>query len=1619
MPLDPVDTTETIRRDYLRYLSTTFGLKNDRLQRALKRGLEQGSFVKGPLLEATPPFKTGRNPKQLVDEGILSRGMEELNPLDLPLQRPLYVHQEEAIRKLVEGKRNVVVSTGTGSGKTEAFLIPILNHIFRQREADKLGPGVRALLLYPMNALANDQLKRLRTLLKYCPDITFGRYTGETRPGEREARELHVRMFDAEPAVNELVSREQMRRTPPHILLTNYAMLEYLLMRPLDTPFFDGDLAEDWRFIVLDEAHTYGGARGIEMAMLLRRLKDRVTGSEQGRLQCIATSATLGRGEDDFPYIARFAGNLFTEEFAWDPLDPARQDVVAAVRRPPATTASDLWGRPDHLLYGEMAAAVSRSSGERAIEQLSVAASSHGVPDPVLHSARQKSDGRMNRFLYHLLRGDENLSDLRTLLDGGPAYFEELVECLFGDSPHGSHVLSSLVDLAARARAEEGEMPLLPARYHLFVRAIEGAYLSLAPLRQLYLRRREWIEEDDHRYPVFEIAACNQCGALFLLGEVREEDDLKRLRHPGQKYFEDPHNLEYYLLLDDDAAEEVPDNEDEIVDFGTASADSREHVFLVCARCGAIAAERSTAAPCTCPSEYHHRVIRASTRKGRVHTCPGCRSRSTVGIARRFLTGRDAVASVLTTSLYQKLPERSMTTPNPAEEAPDPQDDWLPTSEVAATAVEGTARKLLIFSDSRRDAAFFATYLSRSYSRMLRRRLMIEVLRQNRDSLASSRWRLTSLVSRLSSLMQEVNLSADMGPQEYEDEAWRWVLYELLEIDARNSPEQLGLMGFSVTQPGGWMAPPPLLREPWNFTREEVWTLYQVLIRSFRRYGATSLPSGVRATDDIFSPRNYINSFRRSESNAARHIHSWVPTERYSNSRLDFLLRLCDRSLPEVSPDQCRQLLHDIWDRTLMRNPWRTFFTSHSEYGEGTTYRMQHQQWEIEPAAVNDGIQWYRCDHCHKLTLFNLRGTCPTYRCEGTLRPCAPEEVFADNHYRNLYLTLETARLKAAEHTAQLQSEAAARLQTAFNEGRVNVLSCSTTFELGVDVGDLESVFMRNVPPTPANYAQRAGRAGRRSEATAFALTYCQRRSHDLSYFEDPTRMVTGQITPPSFDLSNEKIIRRHMHSVAMAEFWKANPDMFRLVEDFFFPETDTGPSLLRQYLEGQPRNLQEMLRRIVPPHLHSSLGVDDWTWTGALLDDVLNVAAEEVYRDVTELERAREERFRAGKPDAGILRSIRTIKRRSLLNYLSSRNVLPKYGFPVDVVELHLFNSARDASDAARRLELNRDLRIALSEYAPSSQVVAGGKLWTSRYLKRLPEREWPTYRYVICQHCGHFQREQVAAADPMELCAACGNPAGPNRGTFVKPEFGFHVSRSSPDNPGESQPERTYTTRTYYSRPDKHSRTEETLRLEAGGLTVEVEAISNGRLAVLNQAGRRGFRLCRSCGYCVLGGEAIPLTHENPWGYKCEGRLTSIDLGHDYETDVLLVRFGSYRDLRDGFWVSLLYALLEGASKALDIARADLDGCLYPHYGDPGRPALVLFDDVPGGAGHVRRIARDREVFTEVLRSALTILRSCECGGEEGESSCYGCLRNYRNQYCHEELNRAMPMEFLQRLV
>jgi hypothetical protein len=909
MSINPINATEAIRESYLSYLTTTFRFRDATLQEQFESNLRQGAdFIKGPILEATPPFERGSTIAGLIEEGILSSQFNALNTPLLPVDRTLYRHQEEAIRKLVVDRRNVVVATGTGSGKTETFLIPILNYLFREEEAGRLGPGVRALLLYPMNALANDQLVRLRILLKNYPRITFGRYTGETEESHTVALERYRRTFRGEePLKNELISRQQMRENPPHILLTNYAMLEYLLLRPRDSVFFDSIYAQYWRFIVIDEAHTYSGAKGIEMAMLLRRLKDRVVAGEEGRLQCIATSATLG-GREDARRIVDFASQLFGEPFEWSEDDPARQDVIEAVRLPVARKTEG-WGKPAPQIYKIWQEIIADTCADEVtgevIRELAKHGKEKGIPQTVLAEATEKSSGAKGwrAFLYEVLKGDLRVIALQQELQEGPQDFWYLAGRIFPDVSDPAEALVSLVDLANKAKVDGESPPLLPARYHLFVRAIEGAYLSLKPEKRLFLARRESWKEDERDYPVFEVATCRQCGATYLVGYLCSDNGQNYLKQLGTR----SEKIAYFLLLPEEVSINTFD-EDEEVEFPQphTSANAFES-YLLCGSCGAVERENATVPPCRCGRGNYYRVVRVPvTRDQKVFLCPACGKRSSQGMVWRFLVGTDAAASVLATALYQQIIPKKREILEESQTAEDPWCSFSVTRgrERRKFGTLDDSRKLLVFSDSRQDAAFFAPYLNRTYNQILRRNLILKVIQEHKDEVLSNRWRIQDLINPLLEMIKEADLLPGCSIQEQKNEAWKWVLHEFLALDRRISLEGLGLLGFTLVKPPHWAPPRPLMQAPWNLTEAEIWMLYQILIDTLRVKGAVLFPEHISPRDAFFQPRNRELYFRAHVASRQKGVFSW--NSAVLNSRLDFLIRLARNISPGISEEECR-----------------------------------------------------------------------------------------------------------------------------------------------------------------------------------------------------------------------------------------------------------------------------------------------------------------------------------------------------------------------------------------------------------------------------------------------------------------------------------------------------------------------------------------------------------------------------------------------------------------------------------------------------------------------------------------------------------------------------------------
>lgn len=553
---DPIKASKEIKDSYIDYITTAFDMADPVYEQEFRKELQkEGMVARGPFLDIGGSFETRRTLRELIQDNCVSPLFQSLEPIaeekrELKLDRPLYRHQETSLLKAAAGE-NLVVTTGTGSGKTESFLLPIINHLLKEQESGTLTAGVRAIIIYPMNALANDQMKRMRALFKNYPQICYGVYNGNTEHTQSKALAEYHRTYrdDAgnplNPAPNEIISREVMQKTPPHILITNYSMLEYMMLRPKDDAVFSG---AKLKFIVLDEAHIYKGATGMETSLLMRRLRARI--SEPDSVQYILTSATLG-GPDADGDILGFAEKLCGVPFH-------RSGIVRSYEKKPEM--ADMLDFPP-ALFEELQ--------QKPNDTATILTQ---------YQADFVPDGNAGEKLYALFLRARLFAALRKAANE-PITVTQLRRALSDIQPMTNDQVVAFI--AVCARAEKDGASLIKPRYHFFVRALEGAYITLANPKYLFLQRKHTLQDAAGKdtATVFEAAVCTDCGRMAIVG--REEGGF--LRQSARKGIED-HADFYYLkdsadgvLIEDESAED--------------STDDGTNDYVICPVCGAISTE--------------------------------------------------------------------------------------------------------------------------------------------------------------------------------------------------------------------------------------------------------------------------------------------------------------------------------------------------------------------------------------------------------------------------------------------------------------------------------------------------------------------------------------------------------------------------------------------------------------------------------------------------------------------------------------------------------------------------------------------------------------------------------------------------------------------------------------------------------------------------------------------------------------------------------------------------------------------------------------------------------------------------------------------------------------------
>jgi hypothetical protein len=990
--------------------------------------------------------------------------------------------------------------------------------------------------------------------------------------------------------------------------------------------------------------------------------------------------------------------------------------------------------------------------------------------------------------------------------------------------------------------------------------------------------------------------------------------------------------------------------------------------------------------------------------------CTSVGDKSPFGPIMRPVSGSDALTSVMSIALYKHLPQT------------DP-------------SMSGKARKLLTFSDNRQDAAYFAPYLSDSYYEFFRRRLLVEALRKAESSSDALYPFSISVWARF--LHTFHNLTNITSAESELTWAFGWIRAEIVSSDRQHNLSGTGMIRIGVPPSKLKHSIQVLVRR--GLTDDYAYNLVNLLLQSLLDDAILEFHEGVNPKDEIFSPRESEEKVFFSLEKAKKpnsNTRNWLPKDRRGNKRTSLITKALEIDLPKAE-----EVLSELWSAISSET---------SDCLLTNTQGLRAIREDVLRVEFGDQLKdtMNYCPECHRYSWWKLPNSqCPFSKCVGITLPQSPP---ISGHYRDMYETLDLITLSAKEHTAQWTSEEAERVQKEFIEGTINVLSCSTTFEMGVDIGEVVAVLCRNVPPTPANYVQRAGRAGRRDDSRALVATFARKRSHDAMYIADPLKLIKGNIPVPSVSLENSDLVRRHIYAMSLSQFLRAYPRDITTAAAFFgVVNGNSAADDFIAWLNSEPSSLINSITALgLGAQVLSEIGIQDGGWINLLTNEDkrdhgrgrwLRNIQEQYAAEVSNLEKLALElqtknMEKWSKPRADKIGFIQqVIKQRNdvrILEMFSNGGILPKYGFPVDIASLvPNINSSTNSRDAG--IELSRDLSVAISEYAPGSQVVAAGRVMTSVGIRKPHDGNFDSLRWgvVTCEEClWSFHKwvpvDQLATENqdfPTE-CAICGHSLKAKVTKFYQPKFGFFGEMDRLSASSRLKPRRSAYSKTYMSSTSVDG---VTWRDQSDGIFTSVSR--DAKLLTLSQ---ERFDFCQWCGYSKRieskrTNQVVKAVskHPDPFnGEDCSGPLQNATFGHEFMTDVFRLRFKtniSYScpcgesGCKSAF-DSTGSAIAAAAVRILGVSQFDLKSAVNT----PARNAeqeIMIYDTTPGGAGLSQMI--DKRLF-EILREAQRIVSNCpDCNSVD--TACYACLKSYNNQSVHEHLTREGALVVLESLL
>ena len=1649
-----------IKESIVAYLKATFTFQDKNLQKAFDDFINhprEGMF-KGPYLSLKLRF--------------VKANQEEIDqvPLDIKPDWKPYDHQVKSWQRLStrEGKPEpTIVTTGTGSGKTESFLYPALDYCYKNIDR----PGIKIIILYPMNALATDQAKRLAEAI-HEDDRLRGKITAGLFIGEGENAAKYPKNMGPD---NIIENRNSIVDSPPDILLTNFKMLDYGLMKSRFHKLWIHNLkdTELLQFLILDELHTYDGAQGTDVANLIRRLKLKLN-LEKGQLCPVGTSATIGSGAEAPQLLADYASKIFGEAVT--------TDAIITENR---ITPEEFFGE-DESLDGFLPRA-------------------QKLKDTALLKEESFEDFIKRQVAIWQLDVDDLSSGLRhqkivkdlvkVCNEGNGIHLIEVIEkelarvnLAFRDIPQWDEthqfnprraLIESLFALLSQAKDNDiRRSPFLYAQSQLWIRELSGIQRVFGNEPKFIWKDHVELNRSLRALPPW---FCRECGASGWLGVIHDNKMNTRIERDIRDVYElffSNHKNAYFISPSDslslndfeDSGYEPSDVLQRFVSQGSLDFVDEE--------------EENTVDVLACRKLNSHNKAD--------HVCPSCNTRNNMAII------GTRIATLSSVSISQTLATDL-----------DPQNDQK--------------RKVLAFTNSVQDAAHQAGFVEARNYRFTLRSSLQKVINESEgsvplDELATSfieYWKKHADESGRQPLdayfyrFYPKDYLGKSSPEDYKedgryydnfkrefDQRVTWEIYAEFGYDSLigRTLEKTGTSAVSFRKEPISAAIEKMM--PWvevntpTIKKEQLEQFIFLFLHRIRSRGAIAHP--------------FLEKFRRIrfgfwDLNWMRDGSHFLNKTFGPRTRIPRLLST--QPLPGNSPVDTTHARTTNWFRAF----YKKSFQLASNYIDVVNEFYEHLVDALFEAEIFDRITTGEGIHTHALNPKNIivtdevyslsctkcshiiytadksadgvDGKCLNFRCTGTYH-YTPEQT-APNYYQAVYNRNRSPRIYAAEHTGLLERLDREKLEVDFKTrpdfNSKNALVATSTLEMGIDIGSLNTAYNNSVPPLPSNFLQRIGRAGRAS-GSALIINFSQNKQHDLYYYQEPMDMMAGEVSTPGCYLEAKEILRRHFFAYCI-DTWTTRDSINNKIPDSIkslkIEIADlNSPSFFLNRILNFVKKEETTLFKNFQVHYVGEVKEEVFNELNSLLEkeqfylfyttlfknlqkeirDLKN-KQKEIKSKITALKLAKEdpERIELEQWFRNLGGIINSIRQRKILEHLTNYGALPNYAFPETGVTLAAKVRGRQVEGSKnppleKAFEIVRSAGMAIKEFVPDSHFYSQGFKFLVSGINTFDWADTENYHQKrFCSNCDHIENEDTI--ESRGNCPKCGDESwssSTNVHQFAKLVTVKSFNDQSRATLNDSKDDRE----NLICHRQKHFHFDQTTSRGAWALreipfgiefvkSVRMTETNMGRIDSANSRKIRinntelpapGYITCRYCG------KSTSNIHQRDYRYHfpyCKHKE------EDYkgEPDSIFEEVFFFREMQTEALKIILPVQELNSEAEVKMFKAGIELGLKKYYkGNPQHIQLaeykefnnktlrfdryvVLYDQVPGGTGYLEQLF-DREEFSSLLTESYQAISTCSCQ-HDGKDGCYHCIFSYSNQYYQSELSREKAESRFKRII